>query len=248
MGTAIVLLLIAVVVVGGVLYASRQKAARAQQQLADEKAEARRWNERLGGQVLNLVGTNEAARQALSDASGSYTAAGSQIEQATSAAQAQLAKQTAMEGLYYVRAARIAMDMDPGPELPDLNGQRGAGTVSEDREVSVEGHQYAVSRTPSSHTPHYFPGGMVAGRPLPQGWYSEPIWKPARATGSWGSGAGLLFGAMFAGMAGVAIASMAGDVIGGIGDGLSDMGDSLADGFGDFGGDWGGGGGGGDDW
>ncbi|MBP2474215.1 hypothetical protein JOF53_003087 [Crossiella equi] len=247
MGTAIVLLILAVVIIGAVVYSGRQRAARAAQQLSDEKAEARRWIERLGGQVLNLVGTNDAARQALSDASGSYTAAGSQIEQATSAAQARLAKETAMEGLYYVRAARVAMDLDPGPALPDLNGQRSAGTVSEDREVTVEGHGYAVARQPSAHTPHYFPGGVVAGRPVPQGWYSEPIWKPARATGSWGSGAGMLFGAMFAGMAGVAIASMAGDLIGDIGEGLGDMGDSLASGFdgigdsfdmGGFGDDW----------
>ena len=32
-----------------------------------------------------------------------------------------------MEGLYYVRAARVAMNMDPGPELETLSGQNSAG-------------------------------------------------------------------------------------------------------------------------
>ena len=34
----------------------------------------------------------------------------------------QLAKESAIEGLYYVRAARTAMGMDPGPELESLSG------------------------------------------------------------------------------------------------------------------------------
>ena len=93
--------------------------------------------ERLGGQVINLTGTDDASKQALADASERYTAAGSQIDQATTAKQALLAKESAMEGLYYVRAARIAMGMDPGPELESLAGQQSAGTVTEDRRVEL---------------------------------------------------------------------------------------------------------------
>ncbi len=52
-----------------------------------------------------------------------------QIDQATTAKQALLAKESAIEGLYYVRAARTAMGMDPGPELESLAGQRTAGNV-----------------------------------------------------------------------------------------------------------------------
>src|SRR5690349_15888365 len=116
-GTIIVVALILVVIVGvGVL--ARNRAAAQRQQVEDAKAEARRWVERLGGQVMNLVGTNEAAKQAIADASERYTAAGSQMEQARTVEQARLVTKTAMEGLYYVRAARVAMDLDPGPELP----------------------------------------------------------------------------------------------------------------------------------
>ncbi|WP_344878689.1 hypothetical protein [Allokutzneria multivorans] len=237
------LLVLVIALIGGMVVMSRQRAAAQRRELDDAKAEARRWVERLGGQVVNLIGTNEAAKQALADASERYTAAGSQMEQANTAAQCRLAMQTAMEGLYYVRAARVAMDMDPGPELPDLNGQRHAGSVTEERDVEVQGHNYTASPRPDNRTPHYYPGGMVAGRPVPQGWYSEPWWKPALVAGAWGVGTALLFGAMFSGMAGVAAAAAVSDMGGldGVGDlaGASDM-DSIGDIGTDFGGDMGG--------
>ena len=99
--------------------------------------------------MINLTGTDDASKQAMADASERYNAAGSQIEQATTARQAQLAKESAMEGLYYVRAARVAMGMDPGPELESLSGQNAAGTVTEDRRVQFEGRDIEASPTPS---------------------------------------------------------------------------------------------------
>lgn len=182
---------------------SRSSRGRAQESLADAKADARRIIERLGGQVLNLNGTDDASRQALADASERFTAASSQIEQATSVKQAMLAKESALEGLYYARAARVAMGMDPGPDLESLTGQSTAGSVTEKRRVEFEGRQIEASPTPSENTPNYFPGGKVAGRPVPAGWYSEPWWKPALVAGAWGLGSVLLFDAMFSGMHGV---------------------------------------------
>ncbi|MEV0703047.1 hypothetical protein AB0I53_34720 [Saccharopolyspora sp. NPDC050389] len=202
--TATIIIVIALVVIVAAVWWSRQKAvAHQRKQLEDAKAEARRWVERLGGQVLNLIGTNEAAKQALADAAERHGAAISQLDQASTATQARLTTESAMEGLYYVRAARIAMDMDPGPELPDLSGQHGAGKVTEYREVEVEGRQQVASPNPTEQTPHYYPGGTVAGRPVPQGWYSEPWWKPALVAGAWGVGSFVLMSALFGGMAGV---------------------------------------------
>ncbi len=201
MGT-VVLLAIVLVILGGVLYLVKSSADTKRRELEDAKSEARRWVERLGGQVMSLSGTDLASQQAMADASERFTAAGSQMEQAQTKEQARQVTQTAMEGLYYVRAARTAMDMDPGPELPDLTGQSRAGQVSEDRDVTVEGHDYTASPKPGSRTPHYYPGGVVAGRPVPEGWYSEPWWKPALVAGAWGVGSVLLFSAMFSGMAG----------------------------------------------
>ena len=209
-GALLILILLVVAAIGIAVFASsRASGRRAASSLADAKADARRIIERLGGQVLNLNGNNEASMQAMADASERYTAASSQIEQATTAKQALLAKESALEGLYYVRAARSAMGMDPGPELETLAGQRSAGTVTEDRRVQVEGREIEASPSPSQRTPNYYPGGRVAGRPVPAGWYSEPWWKPALVAGAWGLGSVLLFDALFSGMGGVGYDSQA---------------------------------------
>jgi hypothetical protein len=254
--TLISMVILVLLIGGGAAYYLQHRQVTQQRDLEDSKAEARRWVERLGGQVLNLVGTDEPSKQALADAAERYTAAGSQMESARTAAQCRLVTQTALEGLYYVRAARSAMGMDPGPELPSVPGQAGAGSVTEDRDVTVEGHHYAASPHPGDRTPHYYPGGRVAGRPVPQGWYSEPWWKPALIGGAWGLGSVLLFSSLFAGMGGIASAGAweqgydAGqdDAMSG-GDGGADGGDGGgADGGGaDGGGDWGSDGGG-TDW
>ena len=202
-----VLLLLLVLVVGGAALmmwsSSRASGSRTAASVADAKADARRVIERLGGQVLSLTGSDQASQQALADASERFTAASSQIEQATTAKQAMLAKESAIEGLYYVRAARSAMGMDPGPELESIAGQKAAGTVTEDRRVQFEGREIEASPVPSPNTPNYYPGGRVAGRPVPAGWYSEPWWKSALRTGAWTMGSVLLFDAMFSGMHGV---------------------------------------------
>jgi uncharacterized membrane protein YgcG len=205
MNAALVVILVLVVaaIAMAVVSSSRASRNRTAASLADAKADARRAIERLGGQVLNLTGTDDASKQALADASERYTAASSQIEQATTVRQAQLAKDSALEGLYYVRAARQAMGMDPGPELETLSGQRSAGSVTEDRRVQFEGRQIEASATPSARTPNYYPGGTVSGRPVPAGWYSEPWWKTALVAGAWGVGSALLFDALFSGMHGV---------------------------------------------
>ncbi|NLE78990.1 MAG: DUF1542 domain-containing protein [Rhodococcus sp.] len=247
-----ILLIVLVLAVVVFLVAKTQGRSTANR-LDDAKADARQAIERLGGQVFNLVGSDTASKQALADASERYTAAGSQIDQADSPAQARLAKQTALEGLYYIRAARVAMNMDPGPEVPSLDGQKAAGTVTEDREVDFEGRRVAASPTPSNRTPNYYPGGRVAGRPVPAGWYSEPWWRPALVAGAWGMGSMFLFSAMFSGMAGVGYGAQefesgAGDASQEIGDGMDGGEMSEAGDPGDMGGagDMGDAGGGGD--
>ncbi|BDY33104.1 DUF1542 domain-containing protein [Mycolicibacterium mageritense] len=240
----LVLIVLVIAAIAFVVYSSsKANGKRSAESLADAKADARRVIERLGGQVLNLTGSDDASKQALADASERYTAASSQIDQATTAKQAALAKESAIEGLYYVRAARTAMGMDPGPELESLAGQRSAGAVTEDRKIDFEGRQIEASPTPSQRTPNYYPGGRVAGRPVPAGWYSEPWWKPALIAGAWGLGSVLLFDALFSGMHGVDYGAQGFES--GYGDGYSDGfsagQDAGADAGGaDGGGDWGG--------
>ena len=253
------LLILVIAVVGAIALAmwssSRASGTRSAASLADAKADARRLIERLGGQVLNLTGSDSASQQALADASERFTAASSQIEQATTAKQAMLAKESAIEGLYYVRAARTAMGMDPGPELETIAGQKSAGTVTEDRRVQFEGREIEASPMPSQRTPNYYPGGRVAGRPVPAGWYSEPWWKPALRAGAWGIGSVLLFDAMFSGMSGVGYSAAGFE--NGYGSGFDQGFDTgydqgleqgMGDGGGDAGGDMGGGDFGGGGW
>ena len=257
MNSALLILIIAVV--GAIALAmwssSRASGTRSAASLADAKADARRVIERLGGQVLNLTGSDAASQQALADASERFTAASSQIDQATTAKQAMLAKESAIEGLYYVRAARTAMGMDPGPELETIAGQKSAGTVTEDRRVQFEGREIEASPMPSQRTPNYYPGGRVAGRPVPAGWYSEPWWKPALRAGAWGIGSVLLFDAMFSGMSGVGYSAAGFE--NGYGSGFDQGFDTgydqgldqgMGDGGGDAGGDMGGGDFGGGGW
>jgi hypothetical protein len=239
-GVLLVLIIVVIAAIGLAIYtSSKASGRRSAASLADAKADARRLIERLGGQVLNITGSDDASKQAMADASERYTAASSQIDQATTARQAALAKESAMEGLYYVRAARTAMGMDPGPELESLTGQRSAGTVTEDRRINFEGREIEASPTPSERTPNYYPGGRVAGRPVPGGWYSEPWWKPALVAGAWGLGSVLLFDAMFSGMHGVGYGAQGFEQ--GYGDGYQDGLDAGQDAGGDGGG-WDGGG------
>jgi len=173
---------------------------RKEQQLADAREEALRWYDRLGGQIANLpAGDDTAVKQAMVDAGERYNAAGAQLDRADSPKQYELARETALEGLAYIRAARTAQGLDPGPELPPLAAQRGVGSISEERAVDVEGHEYRASPQAGSRTPYYYPGGRVQGRPVPQGWYSEPWWKGALATGAGVFGGLLLFDAIAGG-------------------------------------------------
>lgn len=237
---SIVVLLIVVGIIAAIVWLTKQRAQARQQELDDAKSDARRWVERLGGSVLNLVGTNEASKQAMADASERYNAAGSQLDQARTVAQCRQVTETAYEGLYYVRAARTAMSLDPGPELPPLPGQQRAGAVTEARDVEVQGHNYSAAPVPSDRNAHYYPGGMVNGRPVPAGWYSEPWWKTALVAGAAGVGSFLLMDALFSGMHGTAYADGFQDAQAmGAGDfGGGDMGGDMG---GADGGDWGGG-------
>lgn len=234
----LLLVVLGLAVAGGFWWWQQQRAGRREQELADAEAEARRWYERLGGQVFLLGGDTSAARQALADAGERYNAAGSDLEQARTVHQFRLARETALEGLMYVQAARAALGMDPGPPVPAPAAARGAGRLTEPREAEVDGETVRASPEPGDDTPYYYPGGRVEGQPVPAGWYSRPIWQPALA-GAMGGVliASLLFPPVY-GLGGYGT----GDGSGGEA-GTAEVGDpSGADTFGaDFGPDFGGG-------
>jgi hypothetical protein len=232
---AFLLVIVLLIVVLAVVTWRRGKTSQVTR-LDDARAEAQRWYERLGGQVMNLHAEDAAARQALADASERYNAAGGQLQQAQSIRQFELARETALEGLAYVRAARLAMGIDPGPDVPAPNSAQGVGRLTSAREVDVQGAHYKAGPQPGADTPYYYPGGRVQGRPVPAGWYSQPIWRTALGAGA-GALAGLLvFDALFS--------PGFGDFGGGDFDGGDMAGGDVGGGdfgggdFGDFGGDF----------
>lgn len=170
----------------------------------DALAEARHWVERLGGQVLSVTGTDSASSQAMADASERYNAANSALSTATTVRQAELAREAALEGLYYVKAAREIMGLPAGPGLPPLAGQREAGAIKQQQTIQVGGQQVTASPVMTPYAQNYYPGGMVAGRPVPAGWYSTPWWADALRTGLWAAGSMLVFDAIFDGISGLA--------------------------------------------
>jgi hypothetical protein len=173
---------------------------RREQELADAREEALRWYERLGGQIANLPsGDTPAVKQAMTDAGERYNAAGAQLDRADSPKQFELARETALEGLAYIQAARTALGLDAGPELPPLAAQRGVGAIREPRRVDVEGREFRAAPQPAADTPYYYPGGRIQGRPVPMGWYSEPWWRSAVGTGAGVFGGLLLFDALAGG-------------------------------------------------
>jgi hypothetical protein len=237
------LVVLVVLIAGGAFLLRRASAARHAREMADARAEAQRWYERLGGQVMNLHGDEPAVRQALVDAGERYTAAGSQLEQARTVRQFALARETAVEGLAYARAARVALGLDPGPDLPPLAAAQGAGQLTVEREVDVQGQHFKAGPQPGNDTPYYYPGGRVQGRPVPAGWYSQPWWKPALAGAAGAIGGLLIFNALFSpAFADPGYGHDAGQADGGSGADGGGEGDAG----GDYGGDYGGGDYGGD--
>lgn len=192
------LIVIAVLALGAYMFWQMFGRKRREQELADARADAQRWYDRLGGQVLNLqANDDQAVKQSLFDASERYTSAGSQLEQANTPRQFAMAKDTALEGLHYVQAARTGLGLPPGPDLPPTEAQRQAGRITEDREATVQGQSLKASPRYGSDTPYYYPGGRMQGRNVPAGYYSQPWWKQALGTGAGVFGGMLLFDALF---------------------------------------------------
>ncbi|GLY28080.1 DUF1542 domain-containing protein [Kineosporia sp. NBRC 101731] len=168
--------------------------------LSDARAEASHWVERLGGGITALEGTNDgtnvAARQSMAEATERHASARRQLAEAVSAKQIQLAGRTAIEGLHYLRSARTALGLDPGPAVPQ---ESSVPAVEGTRRVTVNNEEYVASSGPGNATPYYYPGGQVQGRTVPAGWYSRPWWKTAMVAGAAGIGSMLVLDALFGG-------------------------------------------------
>ncbi|WP_280383044.1 hypothetical protein [Nocardia wallacei] len=88
------------------------------ERVAAAKAEVRCHMDRMGNELVLLDPDNDAALDALGEASDRMNVARTQLASATTLGQVRIARETARSGLYFIRKAREAMGLDPGPPIP----------------------------------------------------------------------------------------------------------------------------------
>ena len=94
---------------------SRKQAEQERQlETLDAQAEARRWLERLGSEVLTE------SKNRIATATERYTTAQTTLDAAQTRRQAEIARDIAVEGLHLMRDARIMMGQPAGPDIPPL--------------------------------------------------------------------------------------------------------------------------------
>jgi hypothetical protein len=163
---------IGVVGAGGVGAFVLSRRRRRQKELEGRRAEVLSLYDRLGADVQNLHGDDPVVRQALADAAERYTATGSQLSQADTHQEYDVARRTALEGLQAARTARLKLGLDPGPELPAIAPAYGE-QLSRPQEVNVDGKSYQGYPEYTPGAPYYYGGGGG----YPGGWYSFPFWE-----------------------------------------------------------------------
>jgi hypothetical protein len=246
---------IGVVGAGGVGAWVLSRRRRRQKEMEGRRAEVLSLYDRLGADVQNLHGgDNEVARQALADAAERYTATGSQLSQADTHGEFDVARRTALEGLQAARTARKALGIDPGPDLPPIAPAYGE-QLSKPQQLQVGDRNVQGYPEYTPGAPYYYGGGGG----YPGGWYSFPFWETVLLGsvlsggfgGGWGGGGydagydrGYEAGQDNAQDSGADWSGGGGDWGGGSwsGGGGGDWGGGGGD-WGGGGGDWGGGGG-----
>ncbi|QIS22109.1 hypothetical protein [Nocardia terpenica] len=117
MGRLLFLVLFVVVVALAVWWISREWSGNAER-VATNKAEVRRYLDHMGSELILLDPDNDTALDALGEASDRMNTARTQLASATTLGQVRIARETARSGLYFIRKAREAMGLDPGPPIP----------------------------------------------------------------------------------------------------------------------------------
>jgi hypothetical protein len=163
---------VAVIAVGyGTTVLTRARGATTTPARASE-SEARWWLGRLDAGVARGPDTgNRSAAQAMHDATERSSEAHRLLGSSRSAHDLARVTQLALEGLQLLRAARTACGINPGATVPAT-----APALTGLGPIEIAGRAYAAAPCLSPGTPYYFPGGTVADRLVPAGWYSEPWW------------------------------------------------------------------------
>lgn len=91
-----------------------------QNELLDARADAGRWIDRLSNEILHTTPEDEQVKKLVGQASERHASALRQAGSATTVGQAKLARDVAVEGLYYLCESRKHMGELEGPPLPEL--------------------------------------------------------------------------------------------------------------------------------
>ncbi|MEV6557536.1 hypothetical protein AB0M22_17590 [Nocardia sp. NPDC051756] len=87
--------------------------------VADAKKEVHRYLDRTGSELAELAADDAAAVDLLGEAADRLNTARTQLASATTLGQVRVARETARGGFYFIRKAREAMGLDPGPPIPN---------------------------------------------------------------------------------------------------------------------------------
>lgn len=168
---------------------SVRKRRRANRELSEAKAKVTPYYDRLANEVGSLnPGTDDAARQAVADASERYNSAGSQMASATTVPQWAAVRRTVLEGLQASQTARKLLKLPEGPEVPPVYEPTGEQLTAA-QQVSVQGQQYTGYPAYTPGAPYYYGGGGG----YMGGWYNYPFWETMLigsmiGGGGWGYG------------------------------------------------------------
>ncbi len=89
-----------------------------QHEITDARVDAERWIERLGSELLALNPSDERAKELTGLAAQRHSNAILRARDAQTANQFEVARGVAVEGLYYLRDARLHLGESEGPPLP----------------------------------------------------------------------------------------------------------------------------------
>ncbi|WP_194819460.1 hypothetical protein [Nocardia sp. XZ_19_385] len=117
MGRFVFLLLILAVLALVAWWISREWSGNVER-VAGAKAAVNRDLDRMSGELARLDPDDGAALAAMAEAVDRLNTAREQLASSTTLGQVRVAKETARGGMYFIRKARQAMGLDPGPPLP----------------------------------------------------------------------------------------------------------------------------------
>ncbi|MRH89623.1 hypothetical protein GFY24_19610 [Nocardia sp. SYP-A9097] len=117
MGRLLFLVVIVAVLALVVWWISREWSGDAER-VAKAKSEVRGYLDHMSSELVLLDPDNDDALDALTEAVDRLNTARTQLASATTFGQVRLARETARGGLYFIRKARTALGLDPGPPIP----------------------------------------------------------------------------------------------------------------------------------